>query len=131
MQFARGILLRSLAATARLAPHTAATILPVLRTSAAAAAARCAGGDSGNLCGFSWTTADAAPDGLSGAAAQTNALSALVSVLGDVTAVTQDGSAAAAGSGSEGETPGNAGARSGISVGVALACLLFSMIAGI
>lgn len=47
---------RWMAATTKLVPSTYDTIMPLLKTSAAAAAAQCTGGTSGNQCGARWTT---------------------------------------------------------------------------
>lgn len=110
MYFFKGILHRSLAWTMKLAPYTADTILPVLKSSAAAAVSTCTGGDNGRMCGFSWTngTFDS-----SNAGAQTSVLSALVSVL-DLTDVVSSGSGSKSGSGS-GST--GSGSSSGSSSG--------------
>ncbi|KAF2195712.1 glycoside hydrolase family 76 protein [Zopfia rhizophila CBS 207.26] len=52
----KGQFARSLAITAKIAPFTADTIMPLLRSSAKAAAAQCIGGLQNNLCGFNWTS---------------------------------------------------------------------------
>lgn len=50
----KGFVARWMAQTTQLAPFTRATILPVLQSSAQAAAKTCTGGDSGRMCGFKW-----------------------------------------------------------------------------
>lgn len=55
MTFFKSFLHRSLASTMKLAPYTADMILPVLRTSAGAAAKSCTGGDNGRMCGLVWS----------------------------------------------------------------------------
>lgn len=140
MLFFKGILHRSLAWTMKLAPYTAATILPVLKSSAAAAVSTCTGGDNGRMCGFSWTngTFDS-----SNAGAQTSVLSALVSVL-DLTDVVSSGSGSgpSSGSGSTGSgsssgsssngssnsttTQGSMGTNFGVSVSALLGGLAFA-----
>ncbi|PHH81464.1 hypothetical protein CDD83_3574 [Cordyceps sp. RAO-2017] len=79
----KGFLARWLAATTKLAPYTAQTILPVLRATAQAAAASCTGsppdgfkGLPGTACGFIWL--DKNFDGLVGVPPQMNAVSAMI-----------------------------------------------------
>ncbi|KAI1386765.1 glycoside hydrolase family 76 protein [Hypoxylon trugodes] len=79
MYFLKGILLRTLGSAMQVAPHTADKILPVLKSSAKAAAAQCTGGDNGRMCGFKWASGKF--DGKTGPAQQINVLEALVSVL--------------------------------------------------
>ncbi|KAI0473902.1 family 76 glycosyl hydrolase [Xylariaceae sp. FL0804] len=79
MESFKGFLHRWLATAVQLAPHTRGVILPVLRTSAAAAVAQCTGGANGRMCGFHW--ASGAFDGATGAAQQMNVLGALTSLL--------------------------------------------------
>jgi mannan endo-1,6-alpha-mannosidase len=55
MTFFKSFLHRSLASTAKVAPYTAALILPVLKSSAAAAVKNCTGGDNGRMCGLYWS----------------------------------------------------------------------------
>ncbi|KAK6218121.1 hypothetical protein LQW54_002871 [Pestalotiopsis sp. IQ-011] len=107
----KGILHRSLAWTMKLAPYTAATILPVLKSSAAAAVSTCTGGDNGRMCGFSWTngTFDSSTAG-----AQTSVLSALVSVL-DLIDVASSGSGSGSGSGSAGSSSSSGSSSGGSS----------------
>lgn len=45
-----------MAITTQLVPSTAATIMPLLKASAVAAAAQCSAGTSGNQCGARWTS---------------------------------------------------------------------------
>lgn len=103
MYFFKGILHRSLAWTMKMAPHTADTILPVLKTSAVAAVSTCTGGDNGRMCGFAWSngTFD-----VSNAGAQSSVLGALVSVL-EITDVASSGS-----SGSGSSSSGNGSSSS-------------------
>lgn len=75
----KGFLHRWMASTAILAPFTAETIMPVLRTSVAAGVAQCTGGDNGRFCGFHWTTGEF--DGKVGAGQQMNVLGGLISLL--------------------------------------------------
>ncbi|KAM0297562.1 hypothetical protein HYE67_007263 [Fusarium culmorum] len=74
----KGYLARWLAATTQLYPETSARIMPLLKTSAQAAAKVCTGsgdgykGPAGTACGFSWTTNTF--DGSLGVGPQMNAL---------------------------------------------------------
>ncbi|KAH6647332.1 glycoside hydrolase [Truncatella angustata] len=111
MLFYKGILHRSLAYTMKLAPHTTETILPVLKTSAAAAVLTCTGGDNKRMCGFTW--ADGKFDN-SSAAAQTSVLSALVSVLQSYVEVNTTGSGGG-NSGNSTSTTGSSGGSDGAS----------------
>ncbi|KAK6077122.1 glycosyl hydrolase family 76 [Seiridium cupressi] len=79
MRSFKGFLHRWMASTAMLAPFTYDTIMPVLKTSVAAAVAQCTGGDNGRFCGFHWTTG--AFDGKVGAGQQMNVLGGLTSLL--------------------------------------------------
>lgn len=47
---------RWMAATTKVAPFTAAAIMPLLQASANAAIKTCSGGSDGNQCGMKWTT---------------------------------------------------------------------------
>lgn len=87
----KGFLARWLAATAKLVPYAAETIMSVLRTAAQAAAASCTGsppagfkGDAGTACGFSWTTK--AFDGIVGVPPQMNGVAAMIYPLSAKTA---------------------------------------------
>ena len=51
----KAYLSRWLAATTKSAPFTTDLIMPLLRSSAAAAVAQCTGGNSGTMCGMKWT----------------------------------------------------------------------------
>jgi mannan endo-1,6-alpha-mannosidase len=51
----KSYLTRWLATTTQLAPYTYDTIMPVLKTSAVAAAKQCSGGANGRMCGLSWS----------------------------------------------------------------------------
>ncbi|KAI2608878.1 glycoside hydrolase family 76 protein [Hypoxylon fragiforme] len=80
----KGYLLRWMASTAQLAPFTFDTAMPLIKSSAAAAAQQCSGspaanefkGVAGTACGFKWTEKDKF-DGLVGVGEQMSALSAL------------------------------------------------------
>ncbi|RYP10239.1 hypothetical protein DL764_000731 [Monosporascus ibericus] len=78
MKLFKGYLHRALGSTARLVPDTADRILPVLMTSAEAAAATCTGGEGGRMCGFAWAAGEFDE---ASAGAQSSVLSALISVL--------------------------------------------------
>ncbi len=54
MTFSKSFLHRSLASTMKMAPYTSNLILPTLKTSAAAAAKSCTGGDNERMCGLIW-----------------------------------------------------------------------------
>ncbi|XXG98872.1 hypothetical protein Hte_005202 [Hypoxylon texense] len=138
MMFYKGVLHHGLGATMQAAPHTAAKILPVLKTSAKAAAAQCTGGDSGRLCGFHWSTGK--NDGTTGAAQQLGVLSALVSILpqqavaaGSNSSGSGAGSSGNTGSGSQNgtesdtsdsDTPGSLGAKVSTSFGALVGALV-------
>lgn len=144
MKFFKGILHHSLATTMWLAPHTADTILPVLKSSAKAAVEHCTGGDSGRMCGFSWV---ADKFDASSAGAQTGVLSALVSVMtaaggsstsgngtsNDGSTNTDSGSDSTTDdnstTGGDADTPGSMGTKSGVNIGVTLAALIFGAFA--
>jgi mannan endo-1,6-alpha-mannosidase len=72
----KAYLTRWLASTTKVAPYTYNQIMPVLKTSAAAAAAQCVGGSNGRTCGLSWSLAPAY-DGTSGVGQEMAAMSAL------------------------------------------------------
>lgn len=84
----KGYLARWMAGTTQLAPYTFDTISPLLKATAAAAAAACTGspdsgfeGLPGTACGFRWTTGNF--DGLVGVGEQMNALSAVMYTLAE------------------------------------------------
>lgn len=79
MESYRGYMHRWMANTIQLAPFMRDTILPVLKTSAAAGVAQCTGGDNGRMCGFHWTTG--VYDGQQSASLQMNVLGALTSLM--------------------------------------------------
>lgn len=79
MKSFRGYLHRWYASATRVAPFTAARILPVLRNSAEATVKVCTGGFRARQCGFSWAVG--VFDGDVGAGQQMNALSAVSSLL--------------------------------------------------
>ncbi|KAI1345890.1 glycosyl hydrolase family 76-domain-containing protein [Xylaria sp. FL0043] len=128
MTFYKSILHRSLASTMKAAPYTTNLILPVLKTSAAAAAKSCTAGDNKRMCVFDWTNGS---DNLTGAGSQMSVLSALLSLLPTEKAVDSPSSGAGGngtsnsttptGSSSEpSETPGSSGAHAGVSAAVLL-----------
>lgn len=82
----KGYLARWMAATTQVAPYTFDTVMPLLRGTAAAAAASCCGspasgfnGISGTACGFRWTAGTF--DGLAGVGQQMSGLSAVMYTL--------------------------------------------------
>ncbi|KAI2638468.1 family 76 glycoside hydrolase [Xylaria nigripes] len=79
MQSYRGYMHRWMANTVQLVPEMFNEILPVLRTSTAAAVKQCVGGSNGRMCGFHWTSG--AYDNLTSASLQMNVLGALTSLL--------------------------------------------------
>jgi mannan endo-1,6-alpha-mannosidase len=76
----KAYLSRWYAATTQMAPWTADTIIPRLRTSAAAAAASCVGNNQ-NTCGIIWTNTPPSWDGSYGVGEQMSALSVIMSLL--------------------------------------------------
>ncbi|KAI0865751.1 cell wall glycosyl hydrolase [Xylaria cubensis] len=80
----KGYLMRWMTGSAQLAPFTFDTLMPLVKSSAAAAALQCSGsppanefrGDSGTACGFKWTEKNKF-DGLVGVGQQMSALSAI------------------------------------------------------
>ncbi|KAI1331700.1 glycoside hydrolase family 76 protein [Xylariaceae sp. FL0255] len=75
----KGFIHRWMAYTALLVPSTAATIMPLLKTSTQAAVNQCVGGDNGRQCGFQWASGKF--DGLLGAGQQMDVVAALSSLL--------------------------------------------------
>ncbi|KAK5992176.1 Mannan endo-1,6-alpha-mannosidase DCW1 [Cladobotryum mycophilum] len=75
----KGYLHRWYSTMAQLAPFIAPKVLPVLKTSAAAAVKQCNGGDFGRQCGFGWVTGNF--DGKVGAGQEMNVLGAVSSLL--------------------------------------------------
>ncbi|KAI0874578.1 glycosyl hydrolase family 76-domain-containing protein [Hypoxylon argillaceum] len=137
MTFFKSFLHRSLASAMTLAPYTADKILPVLKTSAAAAAASCTGGDNDRMCGLVWSGKS---NGQIGAGQQMSVLSALLSLLPTETVAKSSGSGTGTGSGngtsstttptgsssSPSSTVGNAGAQTGVSAFVLIGSLLLT-----
>ncbi|KAI9743228.1 MAG: hydrolase 76 protein [Claussenomyces sp. TS43310] len=76
----KSYLARWMAATARMVPSTYDTIMPILTTSAKAAAAVCNGGTSGVECGSRWDTGGV-NDGTLGVGQQMNALQVISALL--------------------------------------------------
>lgn len=75
----KAYLARWMAASTKVAPWTSEQILPLLASSATAAAKSCTGGDNGNMCGTKWTTGSY--DGGLGVGQQMNALEVIQSNL--------------------------------------------------
>ena len=73
----KAYLARWLAATTKVAPYTTNLIMPMLKTSAAAAALQCSGGANGRLCGLSWIKGTQW-DGTSGVGQQMSALEVIL-----------------------------------------------------
>lgn len=144
MQQYKGMLHRGLGQTMRLAPYTKSKILPVLKTSAAAAVKTCTGGTNQRLCSSYWGGGDdkeaARKDA---AAAQMDVLNALNSVLmasdnakstggnGSTDGGNEQGSSAAAGGTKDGnkDTPGSMGSTAAVSTAMLLGGLFFNVIA--
>ena len=77
----KAYLARDMAATMIVAPFTRNILLPLLQSSATAAAKACSGGADGNTCGLKWSTG--AFDGLAGIGEQMAALEVIQSNLLD------------------------------------------------
>ncbi|KAK7746309.1 hypothetical protein SLS53_002268 [Cytospora paraplurivora] len=77
----KGYVHRWMATTTQLAPFTYDQIMPVLKTSTAAAIKQCTGGTTGRQCGFGWWSGTF--DGSVGAGQQMNVLGAVSSLLID------------------------------------------------
>ena len=77
----KAYLSRWMAATTKVAPWTHDTIMPLLQSSAQAAATSCSGGDDGTTCGTKWT--EGVWDGASGPGQQMSALEVIQSNLID------------------------------------------------
>ncbi|TPX14542.1 uncharacterized protein E0L32_005234 [Thyridium curvatum] len=78
MESFKGYLHRWLASTTQLAPFTRDKIMPVLKSSTAAAVKLCTGGANGRMCGFKWSTGVFDE---TGAMQQQNVIAALTSLL--------------------------------------------------
>lgn len=102
----KGFVARWLAQTTQLAPFTRNTIMPVLQSSAQAAAKTCTGGDSGRMCGFKWH--QDTWDGTVFAGNQMNVLATLSSLL-----VTQNEATAQGGDGGAPVTNSTGGTSTG------------------
>ena len=77
----KAYLARDMAATVIRAPYTRDTLVPLLQSSAAAAAKSCSGGNDGNTCGLKWTAG--VWDGIYGIGEQMSALEVMLSNLLD------------------------------------------------
>ena len=134
----KAYLSRWMAATTKIVPFTHDIIMPLIQTSAAAAALACTGGDTGDMCGVQWTTG--VFDGNLGIGEQMSALEVIQSnlidqVAGPVSASTGGISSgdASGGLGSE-STPSsytgaiNTGDRAG--AGILTALVIISLLGG-
>jgi len=146
MQSYKGIVHRALGSTARLAPYTRDTILPVLKSSATAAVKTCSQGDNGRMCGFVWAegggksrrqTGDDSDVGTGSkpasinASAQMSVLGALMSLMegapGNGTQTTGGTGGSGTGSGtktSSSSVPTNAAMTAGITRGAKIAAFV-------
>lgn len=82
----KGYVHRWLSVVTKIAPHTADTILPMLRKSAEAAVSQCTGGETGRRCGFYWSSGqfvDPSVDKTTGAGEAMSVLAAVSSLLID------------------------------------------------
>lgn len=135
----KAYLSRWMAATAKLIPAYHDTIMTLLKTSAAAAAKQCSGGDGGTTCGEHWY--QGSYDGLYGLGQQMSALSVVQSMLIDEapalvtnsTGGTSKGNADA-GSGKDSSTavvitPATSGDRAG--AGILTAVIIAGCIGGV
>jgi mannan endo-1,6-alpha-mannosidase len=98
----KAYLMHGMAASTQLAPFTAEKIMPLLTSSAAAAAKQCSGGANGRMCGISWLNGSAW-DGTQGAGQQ---MAVLEAFLGNLVQETEAPLTNATG----GTSPGNPGA---------------------
>lgn len=130
MEFFKGYLHRALAVTTQVAPYTAASILPLLKTSAAAAIKTCSGGDNGRMCGLDWSTG--AADNSTKAGSQLSVLGALVSVMQAQTTVASTGTSGGSTSGSTGGSTTGSGSNNsttpkqnaGVTAGISFTALV-------
>ncbi|KAK6824586.1 glycoside hydrolase family 76 protein [Apiospora arundinis] len=146
MKMYKGMLHRALGKTMQLAPYTKDKILPVLKTSAAAAVKTCTEGQNQRLCSAYWAEdSDVEAGAKDGAAAQLAVLNALNSVLMANPQSGGNGSSPAGGSGSnaggngqEGSTdatggkkdsPGSMGASTTVSTAALFGGLFFGALA--
>jgi mannan endo-1,6-alpha-mannosidase len=75
----KGYVARWLTTMTKLAPFTAATVLPILKNSAQAAVKQCTGAPTGRVCGFKWSSGEFFDK--VGAGQQMNVLAAVSSLL--------------------------------------------------
>ncbi|KAI1173691.1 glycoside hydrolase family 76 protein [Nemania sp. FL0916] len=145
----KGYLMRWMAGSSQLAPFTFDTLMPLVHSSAEAAALQCSGsppaaqyrGDPGTACGFKWTQG-ATFDGLAGVGQQMSALSAIQYTLVKKAEVAKAPVTAATGGTSVGNVNAGASAESKlpafkpvtmgerVAAGFATTALLFSVIGG-
>ncbi|KFY67537.1 hypothetical protein V497_00316 [Pseudogymnoascus sp. VKM F-4516 (FW-969)] len=76
----KAFLTRWMAASAKIAPFIYEDVMKVMRTSAVAAAAQCSGGETGRVCGLSWSKKDQY-DGTKGVGQQMAAMEVIQSLL--------------------------------------------------
>ncbi|KAI1827877.1 glycosyl hydrolase family 76-domain-containing protein [Xylaria intraflava] len=132
MTFYKSFLHRSLASTAKMAPHTAGLILPVLKTSAAAAVQSCTGGANQRMCGLTWPGGS---NNQTGAGSEMSVLSTLLSLMtvpssnpgsGSGTGGSIDSPSTTGNAPSPTNTPGGSGAHVGVNPIVLLGSLLLT-----
>ncbi|KAI1450629.1 glycoside hydrolase family 76 protein [Annulohypoxylon stygium] len=134
--FFKSFLNRGLSSAIAKAPFTSETILPVLKSSAKAAAAQCTGGSNGRLCGFSWSSGKF--DNQTGPAQQMAVLNALAgllpaggSVASNSTGTNTGSSSGAAQDSSSSGTPASGAGTQAVTTGglmVAFSTLLASLL---
>lgn len=145
MKMYKGMLHRALGKTMQLAPYTKDKILPVLKTSAAAAVKTCTAGQNQRLCSAYWAEdSDVEASAKDGAAAQLTVLNALNSVLMANPQSGGNGSSPAGGSGSNGggngqgstdaaggkkDGPGSMGTSTAVSTAALLGGIFFGVMA--
>lgn len=114
--FMKGYAHRWLSSATQVAPFLAEKLLPVLKTSAEAAAKQCVDGDAGQRCGFYWrneTFVDPETDGTSGAGEGLSVFAAVTSLLiadaaAPATAATSGDAGNSSGTGQGGSPSGTA-----------------------
>lgn len=113
MTFLKGLLLRGMSSAMQQAPHIKDKVLPVLKSTAKAAVAKCIGGENKRMCGFSW--ANGTSHGTTGAGPQMSVLDALSSIMEPQAAVSSGNGTST----TDGNTPSSTGdsSPSGTSTG--------------
>ena len=135
----KAYLSRWMAATTKVAPWTADTIMPLLATSATAAAQQCSGGSDGVTCGLRWTR-NVTWDGNYGVGEQMAALEVILSNLiktvqgpvGNKTGGTSQGNpSAGTGNGiASGRIPGDITMKDRVGAGILTAVVLIIFLGG-